>query len=164
MKAFSHVSGSSFVGIDTETPVPLSGGRANPMRGRITKQMRGANVMVFQNKRVNGYKNMVARRLIKEGIIEEFKLSPRKWGKRIENTPFIEHVKDGQCRHYLEVIFLSSGESEYFLDGKPIAKDQIQGLPVKKEGEQGGLERKVVIRTFSLDNLKTVRIDGKVFI
>lgn len=163
MKAFVGVSGASFVGLDTETPVPLTGGRKNPMQNRVTKRTLGANVMVFQNKRANGYKNMVSRRLLQEGIVEEFNLSPRQWGKRIENTPFIEHVKDGEVRHYLEVIFLNSGNSQYFLDGKTIDKKDIVGLQEKKESEQGGLGNKVIVRTFSLDNLKSVRIDGKLF-
>lgn len=163
MKAFVGVSGASFVGLDTETLVPLTGGRKNPMQNRILKRMCGANVMVFQNKRINGYNSMVSRRLLKEGIVEEFKLSPRKWGKRIEDTPFVEHAKDGEVKHYLEVIFLNPGTSEYFLDGEPIDKKDIVGLSEHKESEQGGLENKVIVRTFSLDNLKAVRIDGKLF-
>ncbi len=106
---------------------------------------------------------MVSRRLLKEGIVEEFKLSPRKWGNRIEDTPFVEHAKDGEVKHYLEVIFLNPGTSEYFLDGKTIDKKDIIGLSKHKESEQGGLENKVIVRTFSLDNLKAVRIDGKLF-
>jgi len=155
-KLFDQVNGGSFVGIDTETAVTLKGGKGNPQQGRITKLGTGASVMVFQNKATNAYKNMVERRLSAEGKDPaSFKLSPRVWGTRIPETPFIEH----KGAYYLEVIFLQAGTSEFLQDGKPIAKEDIVGLPTPKEGAQGGLDNKVVIRTFKLDSIRAIRID-----
>jgi hypothetical protein len=157
---FSNVNGASFVAIDTETVVPLKGGKSNPMKGRVTKQVTGSSVMVFQNKNTNAYEAMVQRRLTAEGKNpEDFQLSPRTWGERIENLPIVTHNKDGETRFYLEVIFLKAGTVEFFLDGSPIARNQIVGLDETEEGRQGGLENKVVIRTFSLDSIKAIRID-----
>lgn len=157
---FANVSGSSFVGIDTITEVPLTGGKSNFMQGRITKRMTGASVMVFQNKRINGYQAMVERRLAKEGKSSTFKLSPRKWGKRIADTPFVEREKDGSVNYYLEVIFLKAGEVEYFIDDRPINQDAIIGLKsaAPKTG-QGGLEDQVTIRSFKFASIKKIRID-----
>ena len=153
---FANVSGSSFVGIDTLTEVPLTGGKSNPMKGRVTKRMTGASVMVFQNKRINGYKAMVERRLAKEGKPSTFKLSPRKWGKRIADTPFVEHNDS----HYLEVIFLKAGEVEYLLDGEPINKADIAGLKSAADHSgQGGLEDQVTIRSFKFASIVKIRID-----
>lgn len=157
---FSLVNGASFVSLDTETVVPLKGGKANPMKGRVTKRIAGAQVMVFQNKNSNGYENMVHRRLVSEGRDPaSFQLSPRVWGERVENLPVVRHVKDGEIKFYLEVIFLKSGRVEYFLDGNPIEKSEIQGLEDKEEGEQGGLEDKVIIRTFALDSVRKIRVN-----
>lgn len=155
---FSKVSGSSFVGISTKTTPVLSGGKKNPMQGRIAKIMVGASVMVFQNKNVNGYENMVKRRLIAEGKNpESFVLGNRVWGERVINSPIVMH-KD---KTYVEVIFLKSGVVSYELDGKTINKEDIIGLADKEDGVQGGLDNKVVIRTFAEDSITQINIDGE---
>jgi len=144
----------------------LLGGKANPMQGRVTKVTQGANVMVFQNKTKNAYEAMVRRRLEQEGKNpDSFELGVRSWGSRIPNTPIIEHEKDGDVKYYLEVIFLKPGATEYFLDGRRIKKEDIQGLKDVEvdETSQGGLDKKVVIRTISVDNITEVRIDGRAY-
>lgn len=160
--AFAKVSGASFVGLDTFTHVTLAGGKKNPMQGRVTKRMTGASVMVFQNQKINGYEAMVHRRLVAEGKDPaDFVLSPRTWGTRIPNMPIVEH-KD---KYYLEVIFLKAGAVEYKLDGAHIDEADIEGLPSRKDDPdaQGGLDNKVVLRTFAADSVTEIRVDGKVF-
>jgi hypothetical protein len=164
---FSNVHGTSFVGLDTETVVKLKGGKKNEQQGRVTKKTIGSQVMVFSNTGQNGYENMVKRRLVEEGKDpESFKLGERAWGTRVPNLPIIEHEKDGVVKEYLEAIFQKAGKSEYFLDGMPINKEDIEGLdaidsvePLVPTG-QGGLDEKVVLRTFSADSLLNVRVDG----
>lgn len=153
VEIFSNISGTDFVGMDTETSVTLLGGKKNPMQGRVTKVTTGSNVMVFQN---GGYNAMVQRRLAQEGKDpESFELSPRAWGTRVQGGPFVEH----KGALYLEVIFLSAGKVQYMFDGQPIAKDQIEGLKESSEGRQGGLENKVVIRTFKVDSIVALRVN-----
>lgn len=160
IETMAEVSGSSFIGLDTVTTPKLRGGKSNPMQGRVQKHMTGASVMVFQNKKSHGYDNMVKRRLEKEGKNpESFKLSPRKWGERIENLPVVVH----NGKEYLEVIFLHSGKTFYTLDGKQIERDHIEGLEAKPEGHQGSLENKVIIRTFAADSITEIRINGQAF-
>lgn len=163
----SFMNGAAFIGFDSEVVVTLTGGKSNPMQGRVTKRSLGNSVMVFQNKRANGYKEMVQRRLAAEGKNpEDFQLSPRKWGERLPNTPVVRHTdkKTGQRKYYLEVIFLKPGVSEYFLDGQPIAKEDIEGLPEKPAASgQGGLEDQVQIRTFATDSLLAIRCDKQEF-
>lgn len=162
--AFENVNGASFVGIDALTEVKLTGGKANPHQGRVTKRMIGAKVMCFQNKNVNGYEAMVERRLIAEGKDPtSFQLGERAWGTRVPNMPIIEHFKDGETKYYVEVIFLDGGTYEYRLDGAPIAKEEIIGMKEAVEGKQGGLDNKVVIRSFAADSITEVRVNGKKF-
>jgi len=162
--AVADINGASFVGIDTHTDVKLTGGKKNPMQGRVTKRMIGATVMSFQNKNFSAYEAMVHRRLAAEGKDPaKFVLSERAWGTRIPNMPIVEHFKDGVTKYYLEVIFMKPGTVSYYLDGAPIAKAHIEGLAEREEGEQGGLEEKVIIRTFAADSITELRIDGKVF-
>ncbi len=159
-EVFENVNGASFISIDTETTPKLKGGQKNPMQGQIRKVMVGANVMVFTNKKSNGYDNMVKRRLAQEGKDpESFKLSERSWGQRIAGTPFVEH--NGEL--YIEVIFLKPGKVEYKHGVRPIDRNDIIGLEQKDEAEQGGLEDKVVIRTFKADSIKRVAVDKQVF-
>ena len=163
-QVFANVNGGSFISLDTSTSPVLTGGKKNPMQGRITKIMQGASVMVFQNKKSNAYENMVKRRLEQEGKEPmNFELSPRTWGHRIPDTPVIEHEKDGVVKHYLEVIFLKPGNVKYLLDGKKINKADIEGLKEVETGGQGGLDNKVIIRVFGVDSITEIRIDGQAF-
>lgn len=151
------VNGATFIGLDTETSVTLKGGKSNPLQGRVTKVTIRSNVMVFQNKMTNAYENMVMRRLVEEGKDPaSFELSPRQWGTREKGTPFVTH----NGNEYLEVIFLKCGDVHYRVDGVVTPKDQIPGLPERsQEGEQGGLDQKVIIRTFSVESVLAITID-----
>jgi len=158
-QVFGSLAGGTFVGIDTRTEVKLTGGKKNEHQGRVTKVMRGATVMVFSNSETNAYDAMVRRRLTEEGKDpDSFELGERAWGVRIPGTPFVEH----NGRHYLETIFMRSGAVEYELDGVAIDKSDITGLPAPRvdEDSQGGLDRKVVIRTFALDSIMCLRANG----
>lgn len=157
----SGLNGASFIGIDTLTNVKLSGGKANPMQGLVTKATVGSSVMIFSNKNSNGYENMVERRLIAEGKDpNSFSLSPRVWGTRIANKPLVEHKGE----YYLEVIFLKAGETSYLLSGRPIRKDLVEGLPEKsEEGSQGGLDNKVIIRTYKVSSITRVTINKEIY-
>jgi len=158
--AVQNINGASFVGIDTHVDVKLSGGQSNPQQGRVTKRMIGATVMAFTHQNVNAYHEMVKRRLGKEGKDPaDFILSGRAWGVRIPNMPIVEH----KGNYYFEVIFLTPGKVEYLLDGVVVPERDIQGLPPKREAEQGGLEDKVILRDFKVESIVELRIDGKVY-
>ena len=161
IEAMLKVNGASFIAIDTETNVPLKGGKSNPLQNHVTKRVVGSNVMVFTNQKSNGYENMVQRRLQQEGKNpNDFALSARQWGERIQDTPFVSHK--GQL--YLEVIFLRAGEVTYFVDGVETDPRTIDGLEIRTvddEAEQGGLDNKVIIRTYKVDSIVGVRVDGQ---
>ena len=154
----STVNGATFISMDTCTTPVLTGGKKNPMQGRIRKHNTGANIMVFQNKNSHGYANMVKRRLEKEGKKPDlFSLKPRKWGTRIPNLPIVEHKGE----QYLEVIYLKSGRTAYTLDGNPIKVDSIEGLKTAAKPSQGGLNDTVVIRTFKVGSITRLKVGGE---
>jgi hypothetical protein len=78
----------------------------------------------------------------------------------------------------LEEFIVSKDKSEYFQDGQPIDKKDIEGLPEEKEEKievpdpdeeptnrgQAGLANKVVIRTYAEDSILAVRIDGEEYV
>jgi len=157
MAALKQLNGVAIAAINSKTDVTLLGGKKNPMQGRVKKVMEGGNIMFFCNMNNNGYNDMVKRRLEKEGKDpESFTLGKRVWGERVPQTPFVLH--NGQI--YVEAIFLKSPKQvSYLLDGKPIEKNQIEGLKEKQEeGEQGGLNNKVIIRTYKLDSITALKM------
>lgn len=163
-EVLSTVNGATFAGIDTAVGVKLKGGKKNPMQGRVTKHTTGSNVILYANTDDSPYKAMVQRRMEAEGKDPStFELKPRAWGVRDGKTPIILH----NDKAYLEVIFIKGGKSQYFLDDEPIAKEDIEGMddePVETEASkasQGGIEDKVVIRTYSLDSIKELRLMGQ---
>ena len=151
-----NVSGNTFISINTSTDVKLRGGKKNELQGRVRKITTGLNVMVYQNKTTNAYENMINKRLKKEGKQTTFEVGPRKWGERITNTPFVTHNEQA----YLEVICLHPGTSHYEVDGVKTDADAIEGLPpVQDGGDQGGLDDKVIIRTFKVDSITAITIN-----
>lgn len=164
---FENVRGTRFVGIDALTPVSLTGGKKNPMKGRVMKKLTGATVMVFAQADHSAYSDQVKRRMEKEGLDPtSWDSGKLPWGEWMGDSMFISHTPNGTDveKYYLRVHFVNAGKSEYLLDGKPIKKSDIEGLPVRKEGKQGGQDDKVIPRNYWLGNIKAVRIDGAEFI
>lgn len=184
MTVLEGVSGTAFVSIDTLTEETLFSrisslsssdqllckvinSKKNPMLGRIFKRLVGNSVIVFTSSA--GYKNMVKRRLDKEGKDEnEFVVKPPIWGSRINDTPIIEH--NGE--YYLECIFQKSGVKSYMgLVGdtgklEEIDKDLIIGLkpPAKiADSAQAYLENMVIIRRFKLKSITGIRFNDQEF-
>lgn len=155
--------GCTFAAMDNVTNVSLKGGKKNPFQGRVTKRTSNNQVMLFTNEKSNGYENMVKRRLEAEGKDpSSFTVGSLPWGKRVENSPFIEH----NGKHYLQVIFNKPGSSAYYVDGVEVDPETIEGLPEKKEpsedNKQGlSAENQVVVRTFAIDSIESIRVLGE---
>jgi len=163
-KQIDAIKGTTFAGLTTKTSVKLKGGKKNLQQGRITKITEKANIMLFSNSSVNGYEGMVKRRMVAEGKDpQEFVLKPRPWGKRVDNSPFIEH----NGKYYLECFFINAGTSSYFLDDEPIDKKDVEGLDDPKEKtetqveSQGGIDDKVILRTFALESILSIKIKSE---
>lgn len=158
-----NFKGTTFASIDTVSEVKLKGGKKNPFQGRVTKKTVGSQV-ILSNTPESVYANMVKKRLVEEGKdFEKFELKPRTWGTREGNTCFIDHngVK------YLEVIFTKGGKSAYFVDDVETPAEDIEGLENEKkvnEESQGGLEDKVIIRTYKAESISAIRAGGQTFL
>jgi hypothetical protein len=154
----NKINGCTFAGLDCLTEVKLKGGKKNPMQGRVQKLVKGNRVLLFTNKKSSGYTNMVRRRLEQEGKDPDtFMPGNLAWGVRITNSPIIAHNEN----YYLQTVFLKAGEVQYLLDGKPIAKEDIQGLMPSPEGSgRQGLEddNKVVVRTYMFESIQHIRL------
>ena len=157
VNVFSTVEDGEVISIDTLTLVPLSG----PHRGRVTKRTTGSLVKVFKDINTSSYAKIVENRLRSEGKDPtNFVLHHRTWGQRIPNTPLIKYDN----KLYLEVIFLQAGTVEYFLDGAPIDKADIIGMKTPTEAHQGGLDAKVIVRDYLVENVISIRTSRKLYI
>lgn len=163
----ASLNGASFASLDTVTVPTLSGGKANPFKDKLVKRCHGHRVILFQNKKANGYENKVRRHLIAEGKDpDSFHLGPLPWGERLPNSPVITN----KGKYYIQVIFLEAAkEIEYvasdtiesdghiYFAGDIIPKDRIIGLSDKSGSEHQGLETEVIVRTFGLDSIVSFR-------
>ncbi len=65
--SLSQVRNNAIGSIETCSIVKLTGGKSNPMQGRITKKTKGGSVMFFGNAKSNGYANMKNRKAKQNG-------------------------------------------------------------------------------------------------
>lgn len=157
---FKDIRGTAFIGIDTLSDVKLKGGKKNPFQGRVTKRVAGSNVTIAFGDD-SAYANAVKKRMVSEGKDPDtFELKPRAWGTRVAGTPFIEHGE----KNYLECIFNHAGETTYFVDGVETDPTEIEGLELSvktSDTAQGGIDNPVIIRTYDVNSIETVRFKGE---
>ena len=147
------VHGTAFIGFDTETDVKLTGGKKNPLQGKVTKRTIGLTGMVFSDKESSGYENQVNRELRKLGITDVFKSGASRWGTKIPGTPFVEHKEN----MYLQVILTNrSKETKYYVEGIETDKDKIEGLPKSRPAANG-----VNCKRYKFDSIKKLRYNKK---
>jgi len=97
---------SNLMGYDALTEEGLTGGKKNPMQGRVRKIHTGFLSMVFTNKMKNSYEAMVNKRLAEEGKEADFVAGKLTWGTRVEGTPIIEH----KGNHYIQTVQFQTAE------------------------------------------------------
>jgi hypothetical protein len=144
---------TSFVSVDMATVPSIR--KSSPHHGRVIKVTQGVNAMVAQNKNSNTYENMVRRTISeKGGDPTEFVLGARPWGKRIPETPFVEH----KGNYYLELLVMRGTKPKvtYYCDGKVIDKNEIIGMAKSSD-------KHVTVQTVKLCNITAIRANGNVY-
>jgi hypothetical protein len=130
-------------------------------------KMRKANnpyLGVVKKSRINGvvnfnYENSVNRQRVREDSVPDFKAEERKWGKKINGTPVVEH----KGKYYLEVKVERTLDSKYELNGQEIDSKLLAPFFYKKSVSRQEVENEVVLRDFSLDNLKALKYNGELY-
>lgn len=148
-----QIRGATFGSMSTET-FPAPG---------ITKTSTGISIILFSTDGQSGYEAMVKRRLVQAGQDpSRFVVSNLPWGKRVGDSPVIEH----QGRYYVQVVVLDGGEESYFKTrtGRAVDPDAYnlkrerylkQGLP---EGEE------VVVLCYNLEHVTEMKFLGATFV
>jgi len=145
--------GATPVSLIVETEPELVKPKTNPLAGRLRKRSY-INGMIGWH-----YANSVNRQLAREEKDAEFEAVPRKWGQRLPNSPLVEH--NGKL--YLETKVEKVYDTKYILDDKEVTKEEIaEYLRGKTESSRQGTEKQIILRDYALDNIKEIRIKGKV--
>ena len=129
-----RIKGCTFASLDAETV-------EKSLRRRTT----GERVILFANKNVSGYENMVKRRLLASGKDpDSFHLGELPWGERLSGTPLIHH----KGKYYLQTILVSAPSVEYFLGDTRVNPLAFGVKPRVIDGD------KVVVQTYNVENIQ----------
>lgn len=114
---------------------------------------------------------------------EQHELQPRKWGERIQGTPFIRHHKDGQDYLYIELM-ISTGNNPAWPSGYREKEyihptDESVRYTLSEETEEGEISLAPWLKPYTrpdtapndfdyrevrLDHIREVRTGGKVYV
>lgn len=132
----------------------------NPYAGKVTKHT------IMQVRLNHDYQGEVNDRRLLEGKEANFHAKPLAWGQRVmtedgNRTPLIENK--GQL--YLHCQVLKSGKPTYLVDGHPATDDEfaqiLAFMPEKDDGKSQGVDDPVIVRTFKLESVIALIVDGR---
>jgi hypothetical protein len=144
-------AGAFPVTIEART-IPAMAKTDNPYAGNCVKLSRVNGMLNWQ------YERAVNRQRGRKGDAGDFEAMPRKWGRRVDGTPFVQH--NGKV--YLELKVQRSLGYEYrTLDG--VAIDPAELTPfLRSAGEtRQGVEREVILRDYALASIDAITFDGQ---
>lgn len=180
-KAFHITKGATFASLYTETEVDLTLGAIEEVKEvflptqplHLWNDYKDIKVTKKQNHNCQlnfSYSNAVNNQRMLEGGDPDFIPQAPKWGTRIPGTPLISHIKKGSdiTSFYLMTRVLRSTPSDYYINGKfvdsiPVVeaiKGNVRHYPSKSQGT----EKEIVIRTFKLDSIKAITMDGETLV
>lgn len=148
-----NVKGNTFATITTITEPAQIG--ISPFKSTLKKVSRVNVALGFH------YSNSVANQEKREGLAGTFEAQPRKWGVRVAGTPIVTH----KGKTYLEAKVERSIGHGYLVNGRRMAKAKVSPFlrPSTKPSTQAHIEKMVILRDYSLDNILRVRMGGKVY-
>lgn len=149
---FLDQRGNTFLTVTTRTPTRVR--KDCPWEGVVT-------VASINGAAGTHYEAAVNRQRAREGNEADFQAKERGWGIRIEGTPLVEHK--GKC--YL-TITVRKTLSRRYLDagGQEISPDAIAPYLYKKSSSRQGLDKEVVVRDISLENIVGVTMNSENYV
>jgi len=152
--------GARFITIITKTEPKMVAG--HPFKdGEVLKVSR-----VQMNLGCN-YAKIVNAQRAREGLPTDFKPEPRKWGKRIPDTPFIVHAPKGETepKLYLDGKVEKSVEHWYEdANGNEIDASKVEPWLRPKGKSRQGVKDERYWRTYEMKNILGFVFDGKVWV
>ena len=149
--------GATPVGLDYEAPVELKK-TGNPYKDRTVTKFSSVSGMINTD-----YEMAVNRQLAREGKDTNFTTEDRSWGEHV-SPALVVHEKTGDYSIQMQMINKPS-EVVFKMDGEIVDKSLIENwLPKSHAPANQGTEKPVVIRTYKIDRIKAIRINGEAYI
>ncbi len=147
------IKGATFVGLDYDAPVTMLK-TGNPYASMLLTKVSSVSGQINWD-----YEIIVNTRLQNEGKATDFVASERAWGEHV--TPAL--IVNDKGLFSIQMRMLNNPSSvAYYLDGQAIDKSQIEAyLPKHKAVNKQGTDEPIVIRTYRIDRIKTIRIGGE---
>lgn len=166
-----RVDPNAEIHIDMRTEQKLTGGKSNPMQGRVFKETYMLPIEIALPGVAGGYAERLKAQATADGKDPDaYTPKARAWGTRVNDGPLIEHKGE----YYLEFFVIGPGQTNYVYDvndsGRaeefvPIERTAIEGMPEsKKPGShtQDGLSKKIDVRCIKLSNIIRFHIGDKI--
>ena len=154
VEMFEAVKGNTFVGLDYTAPVEMKK-TGNPyIDADVTKTTSLTGQFGFD------YEAGVNRQLVREGKEATFEAQGRTWGENL-GKGIILNPKNGEVSIQLA---MSNAPSEvvYRINGVMVDKAILAPcLPAKGGSKAQGTEKEVVVRTYKVDRIKAIRMNGQ---
>jgi hypothetical protein len=142
-----RVQGCTFATIDSTVEVSTG----------VKKITKGTRVILFTNKRVSGYEQMVRRRLLEAGQNpDNFVLGDLPFGERVPDTPLIFY----RGVYYLQTIILEPGQSTGRIGNREVSLEGI--LPPRRTNQPLLPENQVHVATYKLSSIDRIALMGEV--
>jgi hypothetical protein len=110
------------------------------------------------------YANSVNNQREREGVEPDFEPEPRRWGSRVDGTPLVRHVKNGEERFYLEVKVESATSTYYDENWNEIDREEIEEYLYSSSGSsRQGVEDRVILRDYRLENVDEITMFGETY-
>ena len=150
---------NTFASMTTETEVKTAAKftKDDENKVNITKVSTN-NVRLFSN--MTGIDSAYVNAMKKHSD-PDFVVKPRAWGERMDNTAFITHKGD----YYLEAMFNSNAETNYYIDGVLSSKDAIKQYltPASVKTLDKVLDTKIVVRSFKCSSVKAIAVNKELY-
>jgi hypothetical protein len=148
-----NVKGNTFATITTSTEPAQVG--SSPFKTTLRKISRVNVALGFI------YSNSVSNQEKREGLAGNFEAQPRKWGVRVAGTPLVTH----KGKTYIEAKVERSIGHGYLVEGRRTAKATVSPFlrPTSKPSTQAHIEKPVILRDYSLDNILRIRMGGRIY-
>lgn len=154
--------GANFVSFESETDARLRK-TGNPF-GEVRKTSKVNGVINWEYAgAVNRQREREGRPVGDDGEVELFEPKPRKWGTRIKGTPFVEN--NGKLYVEVKVERTLAAPTYRDADGHELTAEQVAPfMPKRKKSSRQGVDKEVVLRDYSLGNIRRIKVNGEAFV